>query len=744
MNGHSNGFRRALRPAILLTACLALAPAVFAGETRVWSQGEFADFERGVMKNLSSRSDGVLTLAPRTRELLDGASAAYFWALARDSKGTLYSGGAGAKLWAIPAEGKPRVAAEFEALEIHAIAVDSQDRVYIATSPDGKVYRIAGNTAPTLFYDPKAKYIWALAFDHKGNLYIATGDRGEIHRVAPDGSGSLFFQTDETHARSLAVDAQDNLIVGTEPGGIVLRVSPSGEGFVLYQTAKREVTAVAVAPDGMLYAAAVGNKGATLIPAPQSSQPAAAPSTPPVVSDPRVTPAPPVRSATTSTAPAGPATITGGSEVYRIDPNGAPRRVWSHARDVVYALAFDPAGHLILGAGNKGSLYRVESPTVYTALVSVPSTQVTAFAAGRDGRLYAATANLGKVYEIGPAFEPEGTIESDVLDASIYSLWGRVSFQGELHGGSVAVATRSGNVDSPQRNWSPWSAAITNTKGERCASPAARFIQWKATLKPAADGASPELESVDVAYLPKNLEPRVDEIDMTPPNYRFPPSIAPLLQPQQNLSLPPLGTHAPGQASAGIQETSTTNTPSMQPAKGYVGARWVATDPNGDAMVYTVEIRGAAEKEWKPLRDKVQEKYVSWDSTAFPDGEYTLRVTASDAPGNPPSEALKGSLESYPFVIDNTPTRITGLTGARRNGKLEIRWHAVDALNGITKAEYSLDGGEWLVAASTGKLSDGPELDYLLTLDAPAGERTIAVRVRDEYDNEAVEKTVVK
>ena len=70
----------------------------------------------------------------------------------------------------------------------------------------------------------------------------------------------------------------------------------------------------------------------------------------------------------------------------------------------------------------------------------------------------------------------------------------------------------------------------------------------------------------------------------------------------------------------------------MQLAKGYVGARWLASDPNGDSLIYTVEIRGASETEWKPLKDRVAEKYISWDSTAFPDGEYRLRITASDAP----------------------------------------------------------------------------------------------------------------
>ena len=71
----------------------------------------------------------------------------------------------------------------------------------------------------------------------------------------------------------------------------------------------------------------------------------------------------------------------------------------------------------------------------------------------------------------------------------------------------------------------------------------------------------------------------------------------------------------------------------MQYAKGFMGARWAATDENGDGLIYTVEIRGVHETNWKLLKDKLKDKYWSWDSTAFPDGEYRIRVTASRSPG---------------------------------------------------------------------------------------------------------------
>ena len=46
-------------------------------------------------------------------------------------------------------------------------------------------------------------------------------------------------------------------------------------------------------------------------------------------------------------------------------------------------------------------------------------------------------------------------------------------------------------------------------------------------------------------------------------------------------------------------------------------------------------------------------------------------------------------------------------------------------MNNIAKAEYSLDGGEWKVAPPVTRLSDAPELDYLVSIEAGPGEHTI-------------------
>ena len=40
-----------------------------------------------------------------------------------------------------------------------------------------------------------------------------------------------------------------------------------------------------------------------------------------------------------------------------------------------------------------------------------------------------------------------------MFDAKVFSRWGRVEFRGSA---GVELFARSGNVDNPDRNWSPW------------------------------------------------------------------------------------------------------------------------------------------------------------------------------------------------------------------------------------------------------------------------------------------------
>ena len=724
----------------LLAASAAATALLFAVETKTWVQDQPSDFEKGSLKKLAMRSDGRLRLAPEIAEVFD-ASQPYLWTLVEDSKGTLYasSGGPGtdkAKIFQIDAKGKSKTLAEVPGSAIHALALNAKDELFAATSPDGKVYKVAANGRVETYYDPKEKYIWALAFDATGNLFVATGDQGEIHRVTAANQGKIFFKLDEAHARAMVIDKQGNVIVGTEPGGLVLRVSPAGEGFVVYQSTRREITALALSKNDELYVAGVGSKqGSPMIPPPP---PAAGVGMPPpsgamvnqAQPTQRIAVAPP-----TFTAPN--AVVPGGSEVYKLDREGAPLKIWSHASDVVYAIALDAQGVAWIGTGNKGAVHRIDTPYLSTLLASLAPTQVTAMVTSRQGGVYAVTGNVGKLFRLGPALEKEGSMESEVLDVGTFTTWGRLASEGT---GAVAFETRSGNLERPQKNWSPWASL----KDGRVTSPAARFLQWRAVLR--GDGKqSPELKSIDVAYRAKNLPPRIEDIQATPQNYKPPTGIVPVGTQTPMLNLPALGRNR--QRTPQVQLAID---PGAQPmtvtyAKGMIGARWLAVDDNGDTLEYKVDMKGVNETTWKPLKDKTRDRAHSWDATAFPDGQYVLRVTATDQPDNAPGSGLTASLESEAFTIDNTPPAITGLTAEGSGNNLALKFRVKDALSLLQSVEYSINGGDWLWAEPTTRLTDSKEHEYQLQVERPgAGEVTVAVRAADVNANQAVEKTVVK
>ncbi|HMF75676.1 MAG TPA: hypothetical protein VK604_08455 [Bryobacteraceae bacterium] len=734
-----SGLRRA---AVLL---LLVAPTLcIASDTRVWEQSDQSDFARGTPKNLSIRSDGHITLAPEFKEL-DSTNDPYLWAVAQDSKGTLYYAGgaptgASTKVYALTPGGKAKTLTELSGLEVHALAVDAQDRLYAAVLPDAKIYRIdpanKEGGKPQLFFDAKCKYIWSMAFDKSGDLFVATGDAGIIYKVTPDGKGTQFFDTQETHARSMVLDEAGNLIVGTEPGGLILRISPQGKGFVLYQANRREVTAVAER-DGLVYAAAVGNKPVSVSvtgPAPvlPANQPLVTGSGAPRTGAPPPTLPPAVGSLS--------AAVAGGSEVYRIQSDGFAERIWNSPTDIVYAVAIDASGKPLLGSGNKGVIYRVDSDQLSTELLNTPPTQVTAFLQGKNGLVYAATGNVGNLYSIGPGLQASGSLVSEVLDANAFTRWGKVHLTSLQHGGAIGFETRSGNLNRPENNWSPWAAVKVSELGGPVQSPPARFLQYRITLNKSSSGESPDLSIVDIAYLPKNVAPKVQQIEMAPFNYRLAPSSQSLERSVQSSGSPSLLTlPAVGQKRSAPPATSLDSggASTLQYSKGFVTARWSASDVNGDPLLYKVEIRGKNETGWRLLKDKLLDRYFAFDGSAFPDGRYVVRVTVSDESGNTPADALTSSLESESFIIDNTPPEVLNVSTTGNT----VKFTAKDALSWVDKAEYSMNGGDWILLAPDNFVTDSQVLTF--TVAAKGGD-LVAVRVFDDNDNVIVKQVAVK
>ncbi|MGH9704846.1 MAG: hypothetical protein ACRD4K_15835, partial [Candidatus Acidiferrales bacterium] len=170
--------------------------------------------------------------------------------------------------------------------------------------------------------------------------------------------------------------------------------------------------------------------------------------------------------------------------------------------------------------------------------------------------------------------------------------------------------------------------------------------------------------------------------------------------------------------------------------KGYQTAVWAAHDDNDDDLLFTIYYRGEGEKTWRVLKNKVDQRFYSWDTSSMPDGAYSLKIMATDAPSNPPDEALTTERESEHFAVINTPPTVQNLRADASTAEVHVQFEAHDLSSDIASAEYSLDAGDWLQAVPVGGLTDARHENYELVLrNLSPGEHTIAVRVYDRYDN---------
>jgi sugar lactone lactonase YvrE len=746
------------RKTLALLSVLILSTFALAEGTRTWEQSKFEELTKGTATGIALRSEGGLELAPAFKALATTPST-YIWSIASDSAGNIYAAaGSPARVYRITPDGQSATIFEPQELQVQALVVDKSGVVYAATAPDGKVYRLEPprlesskgakadaktSWSASTYFDPGSKYIWDIVLDTAGALYVATGDHGEIYKVGPNGQHSLFFKSDEVHIRVLALDPKGNLIAGSDGSGLVYRIAPNGEAFVLYSAPKKEITALAIDGAGNIYAAAAGEKrpgGAmpqmgVMLTAPAQNVPV------------------PGGNITLTAAPTGPVSpfpapglgATGGSEVYRIAPDGAPSRLWTSHEDLVYALGFDQRGRLLAGTGNRGHIFAINGNRAddYTDLVKASATQITAFAAAPGGGLYAAGSNLGKIFVLGPGLESEGTYESDVFDAHVFSLWGRASVR--ITGSSpanpaaksnVELYARSGNVDNPDRNWSPW-MRINLAAGSELKIPPARFVQWKAVLR--ASNPAPRVDDALLNYLPKNVAPEIDEI-IVQPGYHYQPI------PHVTGSEPP----TPGQPRFDPPPPAVRDRDS-------IGVRWQAHDDNDDQLVYTVYYRGDGESRWLLLKNNLSDRSYSFDASLLPDGGYTVKVVASDAPSHSPGEALYAERVSSRFEVDTTAPVIDNLAATLDGKQIHVRFRASDSFSPIKRAEYSLDGGDWQFVEPVGQLSDSKTEDYDVRLAVPkpeavpapmaentANDHVVVVRAYDRFDNLATAKTVIR
>jgi hypothetical protein len=738
-----------------LTPPLALAALAFslsAATTATWEMNTYQDLLRGRMQGLSLDRDGRLTVAPKLDTVFSSGQPT-IWSIARAPDGSIYAGtGHRGRVYQISPAGVSKLIWTSDQPEIFAVAVDSNGVLFAATSPDGNVYRIENGKA-TEFLSPHAKYIWSLAFAPDGSLYVGTGSPGNIYRVDKAGQAETYYDTGQSHVTALALDTKGNVLAGTEPNGILYRISAKDKAFVLYNAGIPEIRSIIPMPDGTIYASALGgsvaNRTAPLTTTLNSplSVTVTAPATSITVTDSAdsqadtdikakaSSPTAAAPQATQQVAAASPLTEIPGvdkSAIYKINADGTVETLWTSKDENVYSMAANADGALYFSTDGQGRLYKLGSDRKATLMVETNEGEATRLLDTPAGML-AATGDMGKLFRLGEGAGATGSYESPVHDAGSVARWGRVTWRGNS-GGSVQIATRSGNSARPDKTWSDWSEAVAGAQDSLIRSPNARYIQWRASL----NGAGASVENVSVAYLPQNNAPTVRSINVT-------------MQPNSGAALKAAASSTAAAYSVTVTDTGESSTPAGTPTQtlshgsgSQVQISWQADDPDGDRLLYSLFFRGEGEKEWKLLRANIPENSLLLDGDVLADGRYYFRVIASDQPSNAANVARTDELVSSPVMIDNTPPVVTLSAPRRNNNHVDVDADVADQTSPLRRFEYSLDAGPWVPVEAADGVTDGPREQFHIAIDRlRTGEHLLVVRAYDTANNAGLAKVII-
>ena len=430
------------------------------------------DFLKGKMSGVALTWDGLLRTGYR-REELASPQQPVVWAAQRGPDGTVFLGtGYRGGVYAVRPNGQMELIWNAAEPAVFALAVDPRGALYVATSPNGKIYKIEGDTATELF-DPKTQYIWSLAIAPDGTLYAGTGPEGKVFSVSPAGQGEVYYSSGQAHITSLAMDRAGLLLAGSEPNGLLYRITAKDRAFVLHDAALPEIRAIAVAPGGEIYAAAMGGSVAQKQQVPAAGGGALDSTAPTISTTVTVTassqnpqgeglqqavPLPQAGAAgATTAAPLGATSAiyempgVERSAVYRIAPDNTAETLWTSKEENVYDLALD-GDSLLLATDREGRIYRMDRRGRASLLAQTEQGQTTRVLPVESGFL-AATGNEGKLFRFLPNGTAGASYESPVHDAQSVARWGSLTWadRNMAAGAKIRFLTRAGNSFRPDK-----------------------------------------------------------------------------------------------------------------------------------------------------------------------------------------------------------------------------------------------------------------------------------------------------
>jgi len=727
---------------VLLLWAISLMP-VSAVQTQLVRNDTYDDFAPGQLHSVSLSHLGRLSLAPEMKPIFrPDAEIVWTMAVAPDGRIFVATGHSG-KIFVTDAKGKGSLFLDLKAPEVTALLWHSDGKLYAGTSPDGRLLVCDPPGTATLVCETKEKYVWDLLSDPSGEIIVATGPKGKIFKVNPGKKrNELLFDAPDDNVLSLARDLKGRLLASTQGKGRIYRWDQERETtpVVLFEAPDDEVRRIALDLSGNIFAAVNSEIMTRRVTFPTLGEgPSAAPRPSEGAAGPSPTP-----SAPEPLRAMPPSMPTGRSEVFLIDTQGFVRSLWKPTETPIHDIAYDVGrGALMIAAGNKGKLFRLDTRSNYGVVLSAEEERIFALRPVLR-QLYLATVGPMAVYCLGENEARRGEYLSPSMNAATTVRWGSLRREGD-GAGDIEIETRSGNTKEPDGTWYDWKPVKwrDGPRDGRIESEVARYLQWRAIFKAARDGKPRELDLIEVFYVPSNERPQIRRIEAKKaggtPTAGGPTPPAGMASP----TMLPSGS-APREGSSGkdFQVEENSNTKRFE-------ITWQTSDPNNDALESALYFRAEDEKNWKLIKDKLTPSRYAFDIASIPDGTYRVKVVVSDAPANFAPNVRTDELISERFIVDNTPPEIGKIkTAATREGA-KIKWRvtvrATDGTSILGGAKYNVDGQKWNVLAPTDGLFDETAKDFEFDTEMLEGnEHVLGLVVTDREGNSAVAKALLR
>jgi hypothetical protein len=701
-------------------------------------------FAQGTLDGMLVDGEGALAIAPPFRTLW-GPEKGVVWAVAPDGRGGGFVGlGSPGRLLHVTADGEVVLwEADSDAEMVTALAPDGDGGVYLGISPGGTVLHARPPDRVDEIADLDAEFVWALLATGRGDLWIGTGSPGGIVVRREDGSRENRFESNDDPVRSLALLPDGNILAGTGREGRVVRFGPAAEGpFVLFDAEEEEIVSIAPAAGGRVFFLAVRVPSKSPVKPPDGKEPQAG--TPGTV---RVRVVANAENGGAESRKNGKPTEprptkiaegrTGGA-LYRSDPDGGVWKIWESKSETPFGVVVNSEGLPLVATGRKGRILRLDQDGEAVRLMRFPSNMASAITSAADGTILIGGTSDARLALLGPGLSEKGSFLSEPLDAGSIANWGRVHWSADVpRGAMLRLSARAGNTSKPDGNWTGWRPVDV---GEDIGStpidlPASRWLQLRVEMEPSRSVATPRLRVIEAFYMPWNRPPAIQDLQVEPPG------VAWARRQQGSTGLGPLVAEDPVARQAAESLRGGRSAGSVIRKAYETGARtfhWQASDPDGDDLTFSLEIRGDGEERWFPLARRIEDTFFSWDSRSVPDGRYRVRLTADDGNDNGGDGGFARQRMSDPFPVDNTPPSISRLRVESTAAGYELRFDARDPGGQLSSVEFAIGDGPWKALYPEDGVADSDAESYLLSVGLGSGQearRFLRLRVTDVTGN---------